>query len=269
MLSMLVALAVAGPVEDSASRYAQAHADIARVLGFVSVHCPFPDAPDGRLVGEFTQQVDRGWYSNVERGMEGVHVVEAQVGNRDDGRPDYRSEHIMRWSASGPGEAVRCTIEPIQRVPVTIVVKDAERKPVAGTKVYGCGIRGKTGPDGTLQAKAYSHQRCEVKSFSNHAQTFRPDVHAGGELHLKPRVREPTTYDPAAEAEETRSMIEVYEGLLPLATSAEGKELLENNLKRRRKLLLPQDCHAGDAAKCTAYGPMKPFSDRLPTPLPR
>lgn len=268
MFSMLVALAVAGPVEDSPSAVAQTHADIAEVMGLVSVHCPFPGAPDAHLVGEFFQRVDKGWYSNVERQLEGVHVIEAQVGKTDEGRPIYRSEHIVRWSASEPGEAVRCTIEPIQRVPVTLVVKDAAGEPVVGTSIHGCGVKGKTGPDGVLETRAYSHGRCEVRS-RDHSARFDPAVHAGGELQLEPRVREPSTYDPAAAAQESRERIEIYEGLLPIATTAEGRKLLESNLKKARGVLLLQLCHAGDTAKCAEHGPMKPFSDRLPTPISR
>ncbi len=190
-------------------------------------------------------------------------MVEAQVGTTDEGRPIFRSEHIVRWSASEPGEAALCTI---QRVPVTVVVKDAAGQPVAGTKVYGCELMGDTGPDGTLKAEAYSHHGCEVRSFSGHGGFFRPAVHAEGELVVVVDVCEPEPYDPAAKAEETRQMIEVYEGLLDVATTGEGKELLQSNLKRRQRLLSLERCHAGERDQCVEHGPMHPFSDRLPSP---
>jgi len=269
MLAFLLATALAGPAEDSPSGYAQAHADIAHVLGYVSVHCPVGAEVDGRLVGMFSQRIHNGWYSNVETRLAGTHVIETQVGHNEKGRPEYETKLRVSWSATEAGQAVRCTIEPITWVPVTVIVRDSEGQPVAGAHVFGCGVDGDTGLDGVLRTKARDHASCTVRTHHDRVRytaAFDPAADAGTGLHLRPTPREPSDYDPMAEVPESRSVLEVYEGLAPTASSPQAEGLFRHLIDHRRGMIDLRLCHAGDAEMCAR---LKPILGHKPAPLSR
>ena len=228
-------------------------AGIAQVLGHVSIHCPMP-AVDGRLVGQFAQQIHRGWYSNVETEREGTHMVEAQVGAGPNGRPIYDAPLRVSWSAREPGEAVRCTVEPVTFTEVTVEVRDPSGLPLVGAKVFGCGVHGVTGADGVLVARAYDHARCEVRAYrrgtvGSYALPFDP---AGSvrRLRLLPEVQEPSDYDPRRSAAESREILEIYEGLAPLASTPEATELFAHLIAHRTSMLDLYACQLGDTQAC-------------------
>lgn len=154
---------VAGPsLEGVPGGYADAHAAIARELGYVATHCYVgPEWDSDDLVGKFHQVVADGWYSHVETTLTGRRLVERRItwpGVPDDAplfdRIDFADEFFVSWDATEPGQSVPCTVEHIARGALRVTVVDQQGHEVDGVRVSGCGTE-RVAVDGRARLDGY------------------------------------------------------------------------------------------------------------------
>lgn len=251
---------------------AAGHSRVAEALGLVAIRCFVGEELDGDdLVGRFHQRIENGWYSHVERSLEGEHPVERRLAavepNPDlpDGLGDVDFETIftVRWKASAPGETVPCTVEWPRYAEVTVRAVDDEGGPIAGAKLYGCGGGGISDANGEATWQVFADEPCllrghtpfvagqmirggaaPLEALEEHAQVAvdlrlsasgRPDV----EIPVARGPVAPRTAllraNPTTEADH-REEIRVFQGLLDGATGTQA-ELLEGLIAHRERLI--------------------------------